>query len=138
MAEIPQPPNPGKKILDASEPLNAYHGLMAPFLGQIRDAFGELTFKDNHGAVVTDSTTITSGPDGALTGVFVAAGFAPLVVLFRAEQLDAAKRSTGSFIGGVAQWSTSPRTSEQGFQVLKAPGLSDGVLYAMTFIALPG
>lgn len=138
MSAIPQPPNVGKKVLEESEPLKAYHNLLAPFFDQVRSAFETLTFKDNHGAVVTDATTVTAGADGALSGVFVAAGFAPLVVLFRAELLDSLNRSTGSFVGGVAQWSTSPRSSEQGFQVTKASGLVEHSVYSLTLIALLG
>lgn len=138
MAEIPQPPTPGKKILDESEPLKAYHGLMGPFLEQLRIAFGALTLKDNHGALVTDPTAITPGAGGALSGVFVAAGFSPLLVFYRAELLDNAKRPTGTFIGGVAEWSTAPRSGEQGFAVTKAVSLSSGAAYSVTFLALQG
>lgn len=138
MAPIPQPPAPGRKLLDGSEPLKGYHGAMAPFFEQIRAAFEGLALGENFGGVVTEPFTVTAGVDGALTGVFVAAGFAPLVVFFRAEEIDSAKRPTGSFVGGSAQWSTTPRTAEQGFQVMKAPGLRDTISYSVTFIALPG
>lgn len=138
MADIPQPPNVGAKILNESEPLKAYHGLLAPFHDQIRDALGSLTLKDNLGAVVTDPAPFTADTDGALTGAIIPASFAPLEVRFRAEELDAAKRPTGIFTGGGAVWSTSPRTGEQGVQVVRAPGLTSGKTYSVTFVALPG
>lgn len=138
MAEAPQPPSVGKALLAESEPLKAYHGLMAPFHEQVRDALGALTLRENLGAVVSEPAVAVAGPNGDLSGVFVPAGFTPLLVLFRAEELDAAKRPTGLFIGGGALWSTSPRTGEQGFQVTRAPGLTNGTTYAVTFVAFPG
>jgi hypothetical protein len=138
MADIPQPPVPSKALLAESEPLKAYHGLMGPFLDQLQDAMTSLTLAENFQAMVTAPATVTAGTDGALTGVVVPAGFTPLLVFFRAEELDAARRTTGVVIGGSAQWNTTPRTNEQGFQVTKAPGLTSGTAYSVTFVALLG
>jgi hypothetical protein len=138
MADIPQPPTVGKALFDGADPLKAYHALLAPHLDQLRDALGALTLKENLGATVPDPFTVVAGPDGALSGVFVPCSFAPLIVWFRAEELDTQKKPTGLFIGGSPLWSTSPRTSEQGFQVTKAPGLTATKSYAVTFVALAG
>jgi hypothetical protein len=138
MAEVPQPPTVGKAVLAESEPLKAYHALLSPHLDQLRDALGALTLKENLGATVPEPFTVVAGTDGALSGVFVPCSFAPLLVFFRAEELDTQKKPTGLFTGGSPLWSTSPRTSEQGFQVTKAPGLTATKSYAVTFVALPG
>lgn len=138
MSTPPQPPAIPRKTIEESEPLKAYHALMLPFYEQLRDALGEVRFKDNHGAVVTEPTAFTAGASGALTGAFVPCTFQPLAVWFRAEAIDAAKRPTGVFIGGSAYWNTAPRSGEQGFTVTTAPGLTNGTTYLMTFIALPG
>lgn len=138
MAEVPQPPTVGKALFDGEEPLKSYHALLAPHLDQLRDALGALTLKENLGATVPEPFTVVAGVDGALTGVFVPCAFSPLLVFFRAEELDTQKKPTGLVTGGSPLWNTSPRTSEQGFQVMKAPGLTSGKSYAVTFVALPG
>lgn len=141
MAEIPQPPSVGKALFETDQPveaLKAYHALLAPHLDQIRDALGTLTLKENLGALVPEASTVTAGTDGDLPNAFVACSFTPLLVFFRAEELDAAKRPTGLFVGGSAMWNSSPRTREQGFQVTRAPGLTSGTSYTITFVALPG
>lgn len=138
MADIPQPPSVSKALFESEDALKAYHALLGPHLEQLRDALGTLTLKENLGALVPEASTVTAGTDGALPNAFVACSFTPLLVLFRAEELDTAKRPTGLFIGGSAMWNSSPRTRQQGFQVTRAPGLTSGKSYAVTFVAIPG
>ena len=138
MAEIPQPPSVGKKLLEESEPLKHYHGLVGPYLEQLRDVLLTLRMRDNHGGALTDPASVTAGVDGALTGVFVPADFQPLLVFFSAEELGAAQRRTGLFTAGLAQWNSNGRADAAGFQVVKAPGLTNGTTYSVTFLAIPG
>lgn len=138
MSEIPQPPTVGKKLLEESEPLKQYHALVGPYLEQLRDVLLTLRMRDNHGGALTDPATVTAGVDGALSGVFVAADFQPLLVFFSAEELGAAQRRTGLFISGMAQWSSTGKAEAAGFQVTKAPGLTNGTTYSVTFLAIPG
>lgn len=139
MAELSPPPTPPRGVLDESEPLEKYHRLMGPWLSQVRDALAALTLQQNHGALVTDPITVTAGTDGDLGAqVAITVPFTPLLVFFRAEALDASRRPTGVFLGGMATWSGTARGSEQGISVTRGPGLASGTSYSMTVVALPG
>lgn len=139
MSELAQPPAPAKATLQASQPLAKYHEQLGPWFSQVRDAIMSSTLKENMGAVVTDPITVTAGADGDLTGqITVPASFNPLLVLFRAEILDASKRPTGVFVGGSATWTSSLKDGGASISVTRAPGLTEDASYAVTVVAIPG
>lgn len=140
MSELAQPPNPGRELLNESEPLKQYHGTLAPWFEQVAGAISVLSFKENFGATLSDVITVTAGASGALgQQAFVPLQFSPFLIFYRAEQLDAAKKPTGLFTSGMASWTAGTRTEEgEGIYITTAHGLTDTVTYSLTAIALPG
>lgn len=140
MSELAQPPNPGRELLEELEPLKKYHSAMGPWFDQVASAVGNLSLRDNLGATLSDALTVTAGAGGALgQQAFVALQFAPFLVFYRAEQLDAAKKPTGAVVCGGAAWTPGTRSDEgQGIYITTASGLTDTVTYSLTAIAIPG
>jgi hypothetical protein len=139
MSELAQPPNPGRELLNQSEPLKQYHGTMSSWFDQVAAAVGALSLKENFGATLSDALTVTAGAGGALgQQAFVPLQFSPFLVLYVAEQLDAAKKPTGLFTCGGASWTAGTRSEEgEGIYITTASQLSNGTTYSLTAICLP-
>jgi hypothetical protein len=139
MSDLSQPPVPARATFEESEPLRRYHGTMGPWFEQVHTAVGSLTMRENLGGVPAEAVAITAGASGALgTQVVLITPFTPLAIIFRAEALDANKKPTGVFIGGLASWTGVARGGDQSITVTTAPGLTNGIAYTMTVLALPG
>lgn len=138
MAILEAPPNPGKTLLSKDENLQRYHGTMEAWFSRVSYALNGLDLA-NLGVVVSDPLTVTAGASGALgTQAFVPLNFDPILVLYRAEELDSAKRSTGIVICGGAQWLGGVEGEQgDGIRLTAASQLANNTTYRLTAICFP-
>lgn len=137
MADLPSLPAFPKSLLQDSPELARLAQLLTPYFQQINGALERITLKENLGAFVSGATTLTAGTDGSLS-VDLPVSFTPQLVFFKAEEIDSQKKPTGAVLNGMAFWSTAGKEAGQGIRATRAPGLTSGTAYAVTFIALPG